>query len=206
MTAQFEVLHALRVKGLAKPEILADLTGVPAERLQETAQPLIEEGFVLFRDGAMAGYLLTPAGRTKAEQAVAEDEATARARDDLAAFDAAFLPDNTAFKKICHRWQVRDDDLPNDHTDQAYDATVVQELADFHERFRPSLASISEKLPRFGRYAARLDRALSRVQGGDAGAFARPMYDSYHDIWMELHNDVVLSIGRPRGAADEQTG
>lgn len=205
MTAQFEVLHALRVKGLAKPEILADLTGVPAEKLPEVARPLIEEGTVLFRDGAMAGYMLTPAGRTKADEALSQDEATVSARADLAAFDEHFLPENTAFKKICHRWQMRSDDVPNDHTDAEYDAGVVQELAEFHERFLPMLSSISEKLPRMGRYASRLDRALRRVQGGDAGAFARPMYDSYHDIWMELHNDVVLSIGRARGAADEQT-
>jgi hypothetical protein len=58
-------------------------------------------------------------------------------------------------------------------------------------------------LPRFARYGRRLSAALSRLQGGDAAGFARPMADSYHDIWMELHNDVVLSLQRERSAADE---
>jgi hypothetical protein len=205
MTSQFEVLHALRVKGLARPEILADLTGLPVEDLAEVTRPLVEDGVVLFRDGAMAGYMLTASGRARAEEAVAADEATTAARGALAAFDEAFLPENTAFKKICHRWQMRSDEVPNDHTDAEYDAGVVEELSGFHRGFLPLLDSIGAELPRFGRYAARLDRALERVQGGDAGAFARPMHDSYHDIWMELHNDVVLSLGRTRGTADEGT-
>jgi hypothetical protein len=49
----------------------------------------------------------------------------------------------------------------------------------------------------------RLAAALDRVRGGEVAAFARPMADSYHDIWMELHQDLLLSAGRERGAADE---
>lgn len=30
------------------------------------------------------------------------------------------------------------------------------------------------------------------------------MYDSYHDIWMELHQDLLLTTGREREAADEE--
>lgn len=55
----------------------------------------------------------------------------------------------------------------------------------------------------FSRYSGHLEAALEPVKAGDAALFARSMYDSYDDIWMELHNDVVLSLGRERGAADE---
>jgi hypothetical protein len=58
-------------------------------------------------------------------------------------------------------------------------------------------------LPRSAAYQNRLTAALDRVRGGNTAAFARPMADSYHDIWMELHQDLLLSAGRDRGAADE---
>lgn len=205
MGQEFEVLHSLRVKGLAKPEVLRGLSGIPVDTLESVCQSLADQGFVMIRGGAMPGYMLTPAGKAEAERLLKQDEATEEARDALVAFDERFLPFNTDFKKICHRWQMKGDDEANDHTDAEYDAAVIAELAAFHTSFQPELATVGEALPRFSRYEGRLADALQRVQDGDAGAFARPLYDSYHDIWMELHNDVVLSIGRERGASDEQT-
>ncbi len=203
MATPFDILHSLRVKGLARAEVLSGLSGVPAEDLEGACQPLVDQGFVIARTGAMAGYMLTPAGKAEADRLLAEDPATDGARDRLAEFDEAFLPHNTTFKQICHRWQMRDGDQPNDHGDAEYDAGVIAELAGFHAEFTPLLEAIGEQLPRFARYAPRLDTVLERLQGGDASSFARPMYESYHDVWMELHNDVVLSLQRERSAADE---
>lgn len=204
MSNELDILHALRVKGLANPVVLGALSGVPVDQLEADTRPLIEAGYVLFRGGKMPGYMLTAAGKEQARDRLAVDPATVSARDALAAFDQEFLPLNGEFKQICHRWQMKSADQPNDHTDADYDAAVVADLAAFHDRFVPVLEKFAGVLPRFGRYAPRLAAALVKVQDGDPGAFARPMYDSYHDIWMELHNDVVLSLGRGRGAADEQ--
>lgn len=200
---RFDILHALRIKGLARPAVLGELAGIPEAEVEAACAPLVDEGLVLFRGGPMAGYLPTPAGRKEAERLLAEDPATSAGRDALADFDAWFLPINAAFKHICHRWQVRPGDLPNDHSDAGYDQGVVDELAALHQQIQPELERLAGPLPRFGRYEPRLTAALGRVQGGDSASFARPMYDSYHDIWMELHNDVVLSLGRSRSAADE---
>jgi len=203
MSAQFDILHSLRVKGLARPEALSGLSGVPVDELESACAPLVDAGWVLVRSGAMAGYMLTPAGKAEADRQLAADPQTTQAREALAAFDEAFLPHNTKFKQICHRWQMVDDQQPNDHSDAEYDARVIGDLASFHADFVPLLDSIAEKLPRMGRYRARLDVVLERIQAGDTASFARPMYESYHDIWMELHNDVVLSLQRERSAADE---
>lgn len=202
-TIEIEILHSLRVKGLARPEVLSALSGVPVDDLEAECQPLVDQELVLCRTGAMGGYMLTPAGKAEADRRLAEDEATAAARGALADFDVAFLPHNTTFKQICQRWQMKGDQQPNDHADADYDAKVVAELAAFHAEFRPLLDSLSERLVRFGRYAPRLEAVLERLQGGDSASFARPMYESYHDVWMELHNDVVLSLQRERTAADE---
>lgn len=203
MTIEFELLHSLRVKGLAKPEVLSALSGVAVEDLESACAPLVEAGTVLTRPGAMGGFMLTPAGKAEAERLLREDAETREAQDTIAQFDNTFLPVNTEFKKICHRWQLKGDSEPNDHQDLDYDRGVVGDLEQLHVQFAPSVDDLGRSVVRFSRYSDRLSAALDRVKAGDTGSFARPMYDSYHDIWMELHNDVVLSLGRERGAADE---
>ncbi|WP_009476339.1 hypothetical protein [Rhodococcus sp. JVH1] len=199
----FDVLHSLRVKGLAGDGVLSALSGVAVEDLPAVVDPLVEQGFVVRREGRMAGSMLTPAGKAEHLRVLASDAGTAGGAGALEAFYERFLPINSEFKQVCRRWQMRSDDTPNDHSDPAYDAEVVDQLAATDAELRPPLQDLAEALPRFGRYLPRLTAALDRVRSGDNAAFARPMYDSYHDIWMELHEDLILSSGRTRGTADE---
>ena len=199
----FDVLHSLRVKGLANDNVLSALSGVPVEDLPAALDPLVEQGLVVRREGRMPGAMLTPAGKAEHLRLLAQDPATTGAAAALTAFYDRFLPINSDFKMVCQRWQMRTDDTPNDHGDPTYDGEVVGALAQIDEQLRASLPELVDALPRFGRYLPRLSAALDRIRGGDNASFARPMYDSYHDIWMELHEDLILSTGRTRGAADE---
>jgi pyruvate,orthophosphate dikinase len=56
-------------------------------------------------------------------------------------------------------------------------------------------------LPRLADYVSRLDRAAGLVAEGDHGYIASPRVDSYHSVWFELHEDLILLAGRNR--ADE---
>jgi hypothetical protein len=197
-----EIVHALRVKGLASPEVLSALSGIEEAALDEAIQPLIDGGFVLKREGRFGGFQLTPAGKEEASKRLREDEVTTSAQADLETLYESFLPVNGEFKQVCSRWQLRDGE-PNDHTDAEYDGQVVSELESLHVELVKALEVVAPALPRLGRYSGRLASALSRIQAGDQASFARPMYDSYHDIWMELHNDLLLSLDKQRGAADE---
>jgi DNA-binding MarR family transcriptional regulator len=198
-----EVMHALRVKGLASDAVLAAMTALEPTTLGDVVDTVVAAGWANRREGRMAGTMLTPAGREKYAELRAEhplDEAQTRT---VSVLYEAFLPVNTDFKQICAAWQMRDDTTPNDHTDADYDASVVADLATGHDRVSGMLTTASAGMPRWSRYQGRLDTALAKVQGGDTAAFARPMYDSYHDIWMELHQDLLLTAGRERGADDE---
>ncbi|WAL49276.1 MarR family transcriptional regulator [Rhodococcus pyridinivorans] len=199
----FDILHSLRVKGLANDGVLGALSGVPVTDLPDLLAPLIEQGLVVRREGRMAGSMLSAPGKEEHRRLLAEDEQTRAAAAALDEFYTVFLPINSEFKQVCRRWQLRSDDQPNDHTDPVYDGEVVDQLAATDSALRPPLQKLAETLPRFGRYLPRLSRALEKIRGGDTAAFARPMYDSYHDVWMELHEDLILSSGRTRGAADE---
>ncbi|PPJ24979.1 hypothetical protein C5E45_24425 [Nocardia nova] len=203
MPETFDLLHALRVKGLSNDEVLAELSGVPAPELTDQLAPLIEQGLVTRREGRLAGSTLTPAGRDKHQNLLLADPETASARPQIEAFYESFLPVNGQFKEICRDWQMRSETEPNDHSDADYDQRVIARLTEVDKELEPSLLTLGSQLPRFGRYRNRLSAALDRVRGGDNAAFARPMYNSYHDIWMELHQDLLLSLDRTRGQHDE---
>lgn len=52
--------------------------------------------------------------------------------------------------------------------------------------------------PRLTGYAARLDRAIERIAEGDHTYVARPIMDSYHTVWFELHEDLIGLCGLTR--------
>jgi hypothetical protein len=62
----------------------------------------------------------------------------------------------------------------------------------------PILASASGQLPRLDAYSAKLSAALDRIHAGDAVWLARPMIDSYHTVWFELHEELIGAAGLTR--------
>ena len=201
---RFLVLHALRVKGLASEELVAAICGLPAGDVAAQLAALAEERLIVRREGHLAGSTLTAAGRDAHAELLEGDVADPARRSALAAAYEAFLPVNGEFKRVCTDWQVRSDTgRPNDHTDRAYDDGVVARLGRIHDRITVVLKDLAAAIGRFGAYLGRLENALERVRGGDVAAFARPLVDSYHDIWMELHQDLLLSLRKERDAKDE---
>lgn len=197
---RFLVVHALKVKGLASAEDLAAITG--RDDLAEVLDELAADELAKLRTGRVSGYMLTKAGReahaSLLAAAVTDDE-----RAGAATAYAAFLPVNGRFKEVCTRWQLRGAAAePNDHSDPDYDAAVVAELGNVHDEVVAALTPAADAVPRFGRYPIRFSAALERVRAGDMTAFTRPMSNSYHDVWMELHEDFLLTLGRERAEAD----
>ncbi|MEM1332734.1 MAG: MarR family transcriptional regulator [Actinomycetota bacterium] len=144
-------------------------------------------------------WQLTPDGRTAhADELVADLDGLDLAGAITEQY-AEFLVLNGSFKELCGAWQLKDD-APNDHTDAAYDADVIGRLATLHDAAAPVVSSFGHTLERFGPYAGRLGEALARLRDGDTSSFTGVMCGSYHDVWMELHEDLILSQGIDRGA------
>ena len=113
----------------------------------------------------------------------------------------SFLDLDGRMKVIVTAWQMREVDgapVLNDHTDAAYDAAVLADLAALHVDADVWLANLMEELPRLGAYNVRLTRAADLVAGGDHNYIASPRLDSYHNVWFELHEDLILLAGRTR--------
>jgi len=208
LTDRFEVVHALKVKGLANDAFLSAMTGLSDEQLTAVVAGLAGDGLAVRRENPrMSGTMLTAAGRAAYDELFAQNALDAPTRAAVDEIYSAFLPVNSDFKRVCASWQLVTDDTPNDHTDAEYDGRVIDDLGVIHRRITDVLAPAGGAsrgaLARLSRYVPRLDAALGRVRGGDNAAFARPMYDSYHDIWIELHQDLLLTASREREAADE---
>ena len=101
---------------------------------------------------------------------------------------------------VCTAWQVRDLDrnILNDHADRDYDAGVIKRLSDVHAGVTPINATLSAALDRFHHYQPRLQAALDKVKKGNQEWFAKPIIDSYHTVWFELHEDLLTTLGLER--------
>ena len=200
-STRFLVLHALTVKGVASEAALADVTGVPEDQISAELKQMLEAGLVRHRKGRLGGLALLDAGRAE-HRALLPGDIGEEEKAVLTDVYVAFLRVNGRFKDLCTRWQLRGPE-PNDHTDADYDAGVVSELAVLHTEATAFLEPAARALARLGRYPVRLGAALKRVRDGEVTAFTKPLSDSYHDVWMELHQDLLATLGRKRDARDE---
>lgn len=194
------VLHALRVKGLAEPDDVAVATGLSPAEVTGALDALAADGLVHHRDGRLPGWLLTPAGRARQAELVAEELAQVD-RDRVEACYRRFLPLNREVLAACTDWQVRDVDgahVLNDHGDPAYDDAVRARLLSAHVAAEPLLEDVASVLSRFTPYRPRLDNAVARVRAGDHDWFAQPRIDSFHTVWFELHEDLLSTLGLER--------
>lgn len=193
----FLVLHALRLKGFADTSVVAALTRLTEDEAIDYLEKADSAGEATRREGRISGWALTPEGRAKhGEQIAAElDDTGAR----LAVTDAyrRFKEINNELLTVCTDWQLRGGVL-NDHGDPAYDASVIERLGDVDTAVRPICDDLAVALVRFESYGPRFTAALERVEAGDHEWFAKPMIDSYHTVWFELHEDLLATLGIQR--------
>jgi hypothetical protein len=186
---ELTLLQAVRLKGRARAADLAATLDEDAAAVESSVRELTDAGLLV--DGGTVR--LSPAGRARLDELLADergsidDEAFARTYDE-------FRSVNREFKSLVSQWQLKDGE-PNDHADAVYDAAVLSRLDDVHRTVLPILASASGQLPRLDAYSAKLSAALDRIHAGDAVWLARPMIDSYHTVWFELHEELIGAAG-----------
>jgi hypothetical protein len=193
---RFRVHHALRIKGFVKVENLAELAGLPEEEVLSHLQEMREAGHSNFRE-ARGLWQLTPDGREAYVIALEEDVCRPGFREGLAEMYHRFLQMNEQFKQLCADWQLRDG-APNDHSDKAYDAAVIARLVALDDEAQPICHAFGQVARRFEGYAARLTGSRTALEAGDDRMFTGVMCGSYHDVWMELHEDLILTQGIDR--------
>jgi pyruvate,orthophosphate dikinase len=195
-----DIVRALQIKGLVTTDLLAPALGATADDIAPLLDGLVADGLVESLAGA---FRLTAAGKTRAAELLAVDQAGWGIERATAALDA-FLAFDHRMKETVTDWQLRrdiGDSAINDHSDAAYDARVLDDLAALHADANAWLSGLEDRPPRFAVYDARLANALALARGGDQRYVASPRVDSYHGTWFELHEDLIQLAGRNR--ADE---
>jgi hypothetical protein len=196
-----DVLHVIRVVGLIDTDEITARTGLSDDTVTGALTTLAASEHVNRREGRRPGWRVTDPGKERHRQllhAEMTNRARRRAIEDL---HHAFTPINVSFKTVCTEWQLRNGS-PNDHSDRAYDASVIARLHDLHDQLDPALSAAAVTVAGLTSYQPRFAAALGRLDGGDLDAFVRPLSGSYHDVWMELHQDLILRLELQRGDDD----
>jgi hypothetical protein len=190
--SELTVLQAVRLKGRVSLADLAATLGEDADEVAGTVDRLTDSGWLV--DGK--ALRVSADGRVRLNELLANE----RKHIDSAALAAAyadFRAVNAEFKALVTDWQVKNDQ-PNTHEDPDYDAAVLARLDDVHHRVTPIVAAAAAQVPRLSRYSAKLQAALDNVHAGDTIWLSRPLIDSYHTVWFELHEEFIVAAGLTR--------
>ena len=169
---------------------------------------LVADGLAAYRDGKLSGFSLTKPGREEhARLLAARARRAGRARRRRRRPTGSSSRSTPSCSTVCTEWQLRDVDgesTVNDHSDAAYDAGVIEKLADLHAEVEPICTDLGAR-PRALRRLRPAPRATpsQRVRAGDTDWFTKPMIASYHTVWFELHEDLLCTLGIERGAEGE---
>jgi hypothetical protein len=177
--AELAPLHVTRVKGVLR----FDSRKPDCPNMRELVlRGLLVEGH--------AGYALTAKGSTRHEELLREFY---RGRD-LAGVETqytVFAKANPLVEDACVTWQLSPRD--SNAARAAHHA-----LADLLDSVRPALKAMGEAVTHLDCYPDRLDDALRAVDSGDTRCLTSPLVDSFHQVWSELHQDLLITLGRER--------
>jgi len=177
------LLHEVRLRGVVDA--------------QGHAVVAVEEAGLVAR--VAKGVRLTPAGRER-HTAWARVEPGSELEQSVDRAYTRFLALNQELIRACNDWQVRPGGVPNDHRDPTYDWAVVDRVDAIDDRVGPIISTLSRLVARFADYRPRLRAARRRVDGGQQEWLTSPRIDSYHTVWMQLHEDLLLALGRDRAS------
>jgi hypothetical protein len=199
------VLHGVRVKGMTDVAAVAQRFALDRQLVHELLLDYEAMGWISrVRFADVDGWGLTARGRAENERRLAVELDQTGARSTVAAAHQVFVVLNSQFLTAVNKWQIRptatDPLAANDHTDGRWDERVIDDLRGLHAGLRPVNQQLAAALERFAGYSERYSAALDRVDRGERAWVAQPTIDSCHTVWMELHEDLLATLGLERGS------
>lgn len=155
--------------------------------------------------GSTRAWSLTDAGRVEDERRLSIELDDSGTREVVTHAHESFVPLNARFLQAATDWQLRP--MPgaplaqNDHTDFRWDDRVIERLTSIGRRLEPITNQLSGALSRFDGYAPRYATAADQVQSGHVRWVDSIEIDSCHVVWMQLHEDLIATLGLQRGGS-----
>jgi hypothetical protein len=198
------VLHGPRVLGHASAQRIATRYRLDPGEVEDHLLQFAANGWVAHsRFADSSGWHLTEVGRREGERRLSRELDLARLRETATATHQRFLPLNQRFGKACTDWQIRptsrDPMAANDHTDWGWDERVFRTLDALGRQLPVVIDPLAGALQRFDGYATRFSAALAEVNSARPRWIDAPDIDSCHTVWIQLHEDLLATLGIPRG-------
>ncbi len=199
------VLHGVRVLGAPGTARLAARYRLDPAEVREHLLDYQACGWVARTDffGDVT-WSLTDSGRAADERLLAAELDATGTRATVVAAHQAFLPLNARHGVACTNWQLRpasfDPHRRNDHTDPDWDLDVLAALAEVDRALAGICAGLAAALARFDGHAERHNAALRRAAAGAHAWVDAPDRDSCQLVWMQFHEDLLATLGIPRGS------
>ena len=201
------VITCVRLKGFADVGPIVEASGLDGDVVEGTLADLGAQELARHREGRVSGWTLTPAGRALHAELVAAELKECGCEAEVETAYREFLGLNPRLLSTASAWQLRQENgqaVVNDHTDAEHDARVKGDLRALHTATVPLVSHLGSLLERFGRYEPRLSNAVDRVDAGDQDWFTKPLIDSYHTVWFELHEDLLSTLGKERASEESK--
>lgn len=184
MSTERAVLHVLAMEGIADTETVVAETGLAESVVAETLADLEADGLVE-EEGF---WYPTDAGERRLNELCRER------------FDAA---EREQLREALDRFETLDDrlkELASDWQDD-HDEALVAELADLHEDVEALFADLDgDVADAYRPYLADLAAARDALADGEEAYFTSTEVDSYHEVWFDLHDDLLRTLGAGRHA------
>lgn len=199
------VLHGMRVLGGPALGELVELYGLDYAEVSELLLDAQACGWASRLEffGATT-WSLTDAGKREDERRLQAELDRTGTRQAVTAAHAAFLPLNERHGRACTAWQLRptwaDPLAANDQTDPGWDRGVLEELAAIASEAEGVGVRLSGALARFGVHTPRYRNALGWALAGETAWVNSPEHPSCQIVWIQLHEDLLATLGIPRGS------
>jgi hypothetical protein len=191
---ELSILQSVRLKGRVSPADIAATLNQDAGLVAKGIGELAESGLLI--EGKTVR--LSPQGRARLNELLASERSGIDPSAIKQAYDL-FRSVNADFKALVADWQIKDGQ-PNDHEDAEYDAHVLARLDGIQETVLPIIATVAGQIPRLTGYTDKLTVAMQKIAAGDTAWLTRPIIDSYHTVWFEMHEELIGAAGLTREA------
>jgi hypothetical protein len=191
-------LHGLAIKKHASPKDIAEIVGLDVASVEALLSQAEGRGRVAKAGGK---FMLTAPAQVALRSEYSRIYADQRMSAAMNAAYGDFEKINAQLKQLITDWQTMElggGKVPNDHSNEAYDAKIIDRLGQLHERAEPILARMTAELARIAVYPKMLTAALEKAEDGATEWVSDARIASYHTVWFEMHEDLLRVLGRER--------
>lgn len=188
METERAVLRALATAGIADSETVAADVAADLGTVDETLDRLAEADRVEVDAGF---WYLTDDGEDRLTT-LFQERFSAEEREQLSGALEDFERLDDRLKSLASEWQSLDPEAEDA-------AEVVESLADLHADLEDWLDGLDAELQEtYAAYVTSLGAALDALRDGEIAYFTGTEVDSYHEIWFDLHDDLLRTLGKDR--------